>query len=86
MGVPPHGETTLPLPPGGWYAMIDRVEDLVAAVAILVGEDQEHLPGSFPAVFDAVLVPARIFTEESEPRCWLTQFVEAPTASPPSET
>lgn len=68
--------TVVPLPPGAWRAIIERLETIVVALAILVDDEQEHGLGSFPAAIDTLLLPVRLFTDEAEARTWLVQFRE----------
>lgn len=72
---------TLPLRPGGWQAIVGRVERLVTAIAIVVTSEEEPLLGAFPATMDSLLVPVRVFTSEAEARAWLLQFVASPGSS-----
>lgn len=68
--------TVVPLRPGAWRAIIDRLEKLAIALAIIVDDENETRLGSFPLAIDTLLLPVRLFTDESEARRWLAQFCE----------
>jgi hypothetical protein len=63
-------------PPQAWRAMISRLEGSLLALAILADDETERAMGSFPATIDALMVPVRVFRDESEAMKWLQQFVD----------
>ena len=64
--------------PDGWLAIIDRLQDLFTALAILVdNEATRAVLGSYPQAFATLLIPARVFEDEDEALGWLVQFVQA---------
>ena len=63
--------------PDGWLAIIDRLQDLFVAIAILVDNDATRaVMGSYPHAFATLLIPARVFEDEDEAMEWLGQFVQ----------
>ena len=68
---------TLPLPPQGWHVIVNNIEAVVNALAIIVAEEDVHLLGSFPEAMDTFLVPVRVFNTKEEAREWLHQHVDS---------
>lgn len=68
--------TVLPMRPGAWQAIIERLEKIVVSIAILVDDVKDHRLGSFPEAIDSLLLPVRLFTDEDEARSWLLQFAD----------
>jgi hypothetical protein len=65
---------TLPLAPRGWQAIVDRIERLFTAMAIIVEDVEEPLLGAFPVAIDSLLIPVRVFPTKASGRDWLSQF------------
>lgn len=65
----------VPLRPGVWRVIIERLEKIAVGLAILVEDMDDHGLGSFPVAIDSLLLPVRLFTDENEARSWLQQFV-----------
>ncbi|MDJ0954509.1 MAG: hypothetical protein QNJ81_12600 [Acidimicrobiia bacterium] len=62
--------------PAGWSQLLDRLEDLVSALAILVDDETPGARGLFPALLDSPYVPVRIFREEQRALDWLAGYVD----------
>ncbi|MDJ0498115.1 MAG: hypothetical protein QNJ89_09810 [Acidimicrobiia bacterium] len=62
--------------PEGWVVLIQRLPDLLSALAILVNDELESLLGAFPGLMDSMLFPVRMFRDETEALDWLAQFLE----------
>jgi hypothetical protein len=62
--------------PGAWAEIIDRVTDLVVAVAILVDDETEQMLGAYPRAMNSLLFPIRTFRSEEPALTWLETFVE----------
>lgn len=67
---------TLPLRPDGWQAIVDRVDGIVEALAIVVDLAEEPLLGAFPQIMNSLLIPVRVFDDEATARQWLLQFID----------
>lgn len=67
---------TVPLPPKGWQAIIDRLQGVMAALGIVLDASEAHLLGAFPDSMNSLLIPCRVFADESDARSWLQQFVD----------
>ena len=67
---------TLPLRPDGWQAIVDRVNGLFEALAIVIDSAEEPLLGAFPQIMDSLLMPVRVFDDETAARQWLLQFAD----------
>jgi hypothetical protein len=63
------------LQPRGWQMLIDRIEASAVAIAIVAADAARRRLGAFPAMVDSLMLPVRIFTEESDGRDWLATFV-----------
>ena len=56
--------------PTAWSVLIERVADLVSAVAVLIDPSDDNV-GHYPATIDSLLLPMRTFTDEDEAIDWL---------------
>ena len=61
--------------PGAWTVLIERIAELITAVAILMDPDENNV-GPWPDAIDSLLIPVRVFTTEDEAIDWLTTFVD----------
>lgn len=57
-----------------WLVFVTRIEEVAAALAILVNTEAESAFGAFPAAMDSMLIPVRLFREEDKAIDWLGQF------------
>lgn len=61
--------------PQGWVVLIERLPEMISALAIVVDDQLEDLLGAFPQYMDALLFPVRKFRDEEEAIIWLTGFL-----------
>lgn len=66
---------TWPLRPDGWQTIVNRAEQTISALAIVISPEDESLLGAFPQAMDSLLIPVRVFHIEAEARAWLIPFV-----------
>ncbi len=62
--------------PPGWRLLLDRLEDIVTVLAILLDEDTPGSDGLFPTLVQSQFVPTRIFRDEEEALSWLRTYVD----------
>jgi hypothetical protein len=72
---------TLPLAPRGWQAIVDRIERLFVAMAIVVEDEEESMLGAFPVAIDSLLIPVRVFPTRAAGRDWVAQFADPGSAT-----
>ena len=63
-------------PPEAWRAMITRLDGSLVALAILIDERGADAFGAFPDAIDALMMPVRVFRDETEAMTWLRQFAD----------
>ncbi|MDJ0954150.1 MAG: hypothetical protein QNJ81_10765 [Acidimicrobiia bacterium] len=59
-----------------WTVFVDRIDKVVVALAILVGESGERAMGAFSEVLSSLLIPVRLFDDEAAAIEWLQQFLD----------
>lgn len=59
-----------------WLAMIGRLGKSLDALAILVDDRISGSIGAFPDAMDSMLMPVRVFQDETEAMDWLRQFLD----------
>ena len=59
--------------PAGWRALLETIDDLVIAMAIVVNEESRHILGVFDSVLHSFYFPVRLFTDEEEAVSWLKE-------------
>ena len=62
--------------PEGWLVLIERLPDLINALAILVDDAVLPFLGTFPEHMDSLLFPVRLFRDEEEAIEWLRGFLD----------
>ena len=60
--------------PDGWVAIIEGLEGLFTAIAIVIDEQAADLLGGYPEAWNSLLMPVRRFRDEDEALSWLQQF------------
>ncbi|MFW2338882.1 MAG: STAS/SEC14 domain-containing protein [Acidimicrobiia bacterium] len=60
--------------PDGWVAIIERLEALFTAIAVVTDEQAADLLGGYPEAWNALLMPVRRFSDEDEALEWLQRF------------
>ncbi len=61
--------------PEGWLVLIERLPEMITALAILVDDDVEPFLGTFPQHMDSLLFPVRLFRDEDKAIEWLQGFL-----------
>lgn len=61
-------------PPEAWSVLIRRLDTSVSALAIVADEGARQAIGIFPAAIGSLLVPTRVFDNETDAVEWLQQF------------
>ncbi len=64
--------------PPGWRQLLDRLDDLVTALAVVVDEDTPGVKGLYPTLMQSQYVPVRLFFDEDEAMQWLAGHTDAP--------
>ena len=64
-----------------WQVFVNRIDKVVAALAILVDESGERAMGGFPDVMNSMLIPVRLFRDQNAAIEWLRRFVDENTDS-----
>ena len=67
--------------PEAWKAIIERIESLAVAVAILADDGTEEMLGPYPGAMNSLLLPVRTFTDEEQAIEWLRKFVDDEAAA-----
>ena len=62
--------------PEGWIVLVERLPEIVSALAILIDDAVEPFLGTFPQHMDALLFPVRLFREEDAAIAWLQGFLD----------
>lgn len=60
--------------PAGWTTVISHIESMFTAVAMLVSTSETEI-GPFPKVIDRLVIPFRVFTEESDAIAFAKTYV-----------
>lgn len=64
-------------PPEAWRTLISRLPESISAFGIVADERVRQGVGAFPDAMNALLIPVRVFDNETDATEWLVQFVEA---------
>ena len=62
--------------PDGWVAIIDRLDRLFAAIAVVVDDQTAELLGGYPGSWNSLLMPVRQFGNEADALAWLQNLVQ----------